>query len=231
MQHYPVFQYVGDLNLVILQPEDTVGQDLCGGRACRCLRFQTGCVHLLLCGCAYLRGFGNDQKSLLCAGASVSVCARASPPPGQGRNPPVWASVSPYMATEHRPFAVTGSGAHTTLLSEQIGQCAAPFKESRCWRSKALRVWARARYVVQVLKRDNLLEELKHFRFKWSPFKSLCFILCNENILITQPLLNRLIIITCHWNWNLQFSLPQPSGLQGLHSSSLFVNAPTPNSS
>ncbi|KAJ0002009.1 hypothetical protein NQD34_001805 [Periophthalmus magnuspinnatus] len=44
-------------------------------------------------------------------------CLRARPEP-LGVSP----SISPYMATEHRAFAVTGSGAHTTLLSGHVGQ-------------------------------------------------------------------------------------------------------------
>lgn len=72
--------------------------------------------------------------------AWVCVCVSTSPPPGRaGQKPPVWVPVSPYMATEHRPFAVTGSEAHAILLSEQIGQWAALFKESRCFHSRV--VW------------------------------------------------------------------------------------------
>lgn len=42
-----------------------------GGRTCRCLHLQTGCTHLLLCGCAYLRGLAWRIRP-----ACVCMCVR-----------------------------------------------------------------------------------------------------------------------------------------------------------
>lgn len=82
------------------------------------------CVHACACVCVCV------QSVRECVSAHMHITSSRA-----WSEPPAWVSVSPYMATEHRPFAVTGSEAHATLLSDQIGQWAAPFRESRCSRT------------------------------------------------------------------------------------------------